>query len=407
MTDLRWKTLEASSKVICAHEPMPMTTRKSIFLAGPTPRDQSTPSWRPRAVRLLHELGFDGHIFVPEDRSGTFSGDYTGQVEWEREALNMADVIVFWVPRDMATMPALTTNIEWGMWQDSGKAVFGAPPEASSMRYLRWQAQQLKVPAFETLEATLEKSVEILGDGAAREGGAARVPLHIWKHPTFQGWYEAQTAAGNRLDGARVLWTFRVGPERKKVFSWAVHVDVHIASEGRNKVNEFVFGRVDIAAVVLYHLPPLKAYGSEETTRREDAKVVLVREFRSPARTKDGFIVELPAGSIEKLDPKSAALKELEEETGVILSPDSLRPIGTRQVAGTLSAHTSVVFAAHINEEQLAQIEATKDEVRGVEVDSERTTVVVDTFKNLLKGAHDVDWSTMGMITTAVLTEYF
>ena len=44
-----------------ARTPLP----KSIFLAGPTPRDAETKSWRPETIKLL--TGFDGTIFVPED----------------------------------------------------------------------------------------------------------------------------------------------------------------------------------------------------------------------------------------------------------------------------------------------------------------------------------------------------
>jgi len=402
--DLIWKADEALPKpqpvAVCAREPLPDRTRKSIFLAGPTPRDQNTPSWRPEALRILDKLGYDGYVFIPEDRSGTFSGDYTAQVEWETAALNVADIIVFWVPRDMKTMPALTTNVEFGIWMDSGKVVLGAPDSAVKNTYLKWWASNLKVPFSNSLETTLQAAIDAIGDGASRWGGEAQVPLHIWKHPTFQGWLRAQKGAGNRLDGAKVLWSFRVGPERKKTFAWALHVNVYVASEDRNKTNEFVFGRVDIASVVLYHRDD--THMDKET----DVDVILVREFRSPARTSDGFIVELPAGSIEKLDPKSAALKELEEETGVKLDPNRLRLVGTKQVAGTLSAHTSVVYAAAIEYEEYEEILRTMGKVRGVAEDTERTTITVDRLDHLLSGANgtEVDWATLGMISAAVLT---
>ena len=385
--------------VVCARETLPTRIEKSIFLAGPTPRDPGTKSWRPEALVLLQELGFDGHVFVPEDRNGGFHGDYTHQVQWETDALNMADVIVFWVPREMGTMPALTTNIEWGKWADSGKAILGAPDWAVSMRYLKWQANEYKVPLYVDLKTTLARAVEELGPGSFREGGASRVPLLVWRHQTFQDWYRAQIGVGNRLDGARVLWTFRVGPERKRVFCWAVHVDVYVAAEGRNKSNEFVLGRVDVAAVVLY-------YRGRHMMKETDAQVVLVREFRSPARTSDGYVVELPAGGVDpNISPKDTAIKELKEETGFTLNENRLRLVGTHQVAGTLSAHTAVVYAAEIEDDELDDIESRLHEVHGVEEDTERTTVILDTLRNLYNGDnYDVDWATLGMISSAILS---
>ena len=39
-------------EVVYARTPL----RKSLFLAGPTPRDADTPSWRPLALELLEIL---------------------------------------------------------------------------------------------------------------------------------------------------------------------------------------------------------------------------------------------------------------------------------------------------------------------------------------------------------------
>ncbi|HXA63320.1 MAG TPA: nucleoside 2-deoxyribosyltransferase domain-containing protein, partial [Streptosporangiaceae bacterium] len=90
----------------------------AVFLAGPSPRDPAVPSWRPEARRLLRERWAGSGrliVFDPEHRHGVFD-DYTGQVEWEERCLHLADVVLFWVPRELSTMPAFTTNVEWGMW---------------------------------------------------------------------------------------------------------------------------------------------------------------------------------------------------------------------------------------------------------------------------------------------------
>jgi hypothetical protein len=68
-------------KVIYAQQDIPKNIDVSIFLAGPTPRDNSAKSWRPEALKLLKELGFTGTIFVPEAEDQTWNKNYDGQIE--------------------------------------------------------------------------------------------------------------------------------------------------------------------------------------------------------------------------------------------------------------------------------------------------------------------------------------
>jgi nucleoside 2-deoxyribosyltransferase-like protein len=110
----------------------------SIFLAGPTPRSEDVKSWRPEALTLLEEQGFNGHVFVPETSEWGWLGDYAGQVHWEWEALGKAACTLFWVPRDLETMPAFTTNVEFGFMIALApeRVVLGHPGGAPKMRYL-------------------------------------------------------------------------------------------------------------------------------------------------------------------------------------------------------------------------------------------------------------------------------
>lgn len=386
-------------EIVNARCTFPSTVRKSIFLAGPTPRGKVVPSWRPEALRILEELGFDGTVLEPEDADGSFHdfGDpdvWRAQVEWEEAALKRADCIVFWIPRDMATMPALTTNTEWGMWCDSGKVVLGTPPGAPSVKYQEHYARKFRVPLAHTLEDTLRLAVSMLGDGAPREGGECEVPLVLWRASSFQSWLRAQKAAGNRLDGCDLLWSFRVGPERKFTFAWTAHVNVFVASEGRNKTNEFVFGRTDVSAVVMYR----------RRDTLDDTEVVIVKEFRSPGRTPDGFVRELPCGSSKDTEEGTlqVAVHEVEEEAGVRLDPTRLRRIGARQLAATLSVHQAAVYAVELTEDELAGVKRDVGVVRGVEGDSERTYAHVFTVGELLARPL-TDWSTLGMTLAALL----
>ena len=379
-----WKS---GLKVVYAKETHPTEVVKSIMLCGPTPRDKDTKSWRPEALEILDKLGYDGHVFVPESRDGKFSGDYVDQVEWETSALNQADSIVFWVPRNMSTLPGLTTNIEFGIWADTGKCVLGTPTSAEHVRYLQWMATKLKVPNYSTLEATLQEAVEKLGEGSLRKGGDAQVPLHIWNHPTFQEWLTSQKRVGNHLESAKVLWTFRVGKQLDKVFSWCLHVNVWVESEKRFKSNEYVLGRTDFVSCVMHR----------------DKQVVLVREFRSPVRNEDGFVYELPGGSSHNADedPQSVIAHEIEEETGLKIDPKRFLLCETRQQMATFAAQSATLFSVELSVEELDKLKADVGNVHGVLEDTERTFVEVWDLDSI-KDSRLVDWVTLGMILLVV-----
>lgn len=390
-----WKS---EIKVVYAKEPHPTEVVKSVMLCGPTPRDNGTTSWRPEALELLEKLGYDGHVLVPEPRDGKFTGDYIDQVEWEDRALQMADLIIFWVPRDMRTLPGLTTNIEFGLWADTGKCVLGTPPGAEHVRYLQWMAAKKKIPNYSTLEATLQEAVEKLGVGAFRKGGDAQIPLHIWSHPTFQEWLLSQKKVGNHLESARVLWTFRVGQQLEKVFAWCLHVSVFIKSENRLKFNEFVLGRTDTSTIALYYKPEMGTI--------MDVEFVLVREFRSPARTENGFITEFPSGSTSKTAGVGSAVEELEEETSLKIDPSRLRQLDQLQLAGTLSAHTSTLFAAELTKEERDKVQELADSGKtfGKLEETEITYIEVKTLKEIIAWKC-ADWTTLGMILETLATD--
>jgi hypothetical protein len=151
--------------VVYAQEPAPSTWDVSVFLAGPTPRSPEVASWRPGAVDLLRRLwSARGRlvVFVPETASGGLDGGWEAQVDWEDRYLNACDVIAFWVPRDLATLPGLTTNVEWGRWEASGKVVLGAPPEAPHVRYLFHYARRHGVPTAHTLPDTMAAALDLV-----------------------------------------------------------------------------------------------------------------------------------------------------------------------------------------------------------------------------------------------------
>jgi nucleoside 2-deoxyribosyltransferase len=149
--------LGAIMQICYAQQPL----TPSIFLAGPTPRDANTPSWRPEAVAKLARMGFRGTVFVPEHPSGGLPPDsYDAQISWEWAALDQATVVVFWVPRELATLPGFTTNVEFGYLAASSKLILGFPDSADKMRYMDRLAARHGIPVFSTLEETLEAAIE-------------------------------------------------------------------------------------------------------------------------------------------------------------------------------------------------------------------------------------------------------
>lgn len=382
-------------------ESPPETFSKSLFLAGPSPRKPADPNWRTEAISLLERLGFDGVVFAPTYRSqppDTF--DYEAQVGWETKWLNASDLVVFWVPRDLDTLPGFTTNVEYGMWLRSGKVLLGSPPEAEKMTYLNWWADREGVERFEDLTELLTRAVETLSEGAERTGGERDIPLHLWKKKEFQAWYQALRSVGNRIEGAELKWAFRVGPKKTTTMFWALWVDVWIQEEKRRKSNEVVIFRPETASIVAYCRPPL----STENDWNLDSEVLLVREFRSPGANEDGMVHEVPGGSSWKPEnPREVAGKELQEETGLSVDPERLNYLGFRQVAATTLGHRAHCFALELTPEEMLEMKwQSHSESFGNASETEITYLEVRSLRLILHDK-DVDWSNLGMIVQAIV----
>lgn len=427
-------------QVVYALQDFPEEWTSAIFLAGPTPRaEHPVDSWRPEAIKFLEDEGFDGVVIVPEAEGGKWAQNYLDQIEWETKGLNLADVVVFWVPRDLETMPAFTTNVEFGRWVDTLKLVLGHPKEAPKTRYLDAlldEASQGHEEWHPTLEGTLRAAMARVGEGDLRRGGERYVPLHVWQTPMFQGWYASLKENGNRLDEAKLLWTF-VMPKARMVFSWVLWVKVWIEAEGRYKDIEWVFSRTDMSAVVLYQswVPDKRGEitGAQYHDVLKATELVLIREFRSPVRNADGYVHEIPGGSsVEDKTPlevaksevaeetglklattlesvthrylKTAARRELHAQTGLVVASQRFQEIGTRQVASTLSSHHVHLFAVELAESEMEQVRQliAAGATQGVEEDTELTYLEIKTFDEVLTDGL-LDWSMVGMISQALL----
>ncbi len=381
-------------KVVYATQPLPQSITRSIFLAGPTPRGPEAESWRPHAISLLQEIGFDGTVFVPESEDGIWRQSYTDQVEWEELCLNAADCIVFWIPRNLETMPAFTTNIEFGAWQSSGKCIVGAPEDAPKMSYIKHYVEKSRGIFFNSLIDTLKEACRFTQKGAERWGGARMVPLHVYNTPHFQNWFTALKEADNRLDDARLLWNFRVGKQLDYPLFWAMQVNVHVTRENRNKTNEVIVSRPNISSIVAWH---------KKGSTILETEVCMVEEFRSPVTSWDGFVLELPGGSSPKPEesPQSVAAKEFEEETGLKLPEDRFALIGTRQLASTSITHSAALFGVELSLPEIEFLKTQQGVPHGEDGSSERTYVRVLSFAEILASGK-CDWANLGMILSSI-----
>lgn len=397
-------------RVVYAREPYPDVVERMIFLAGPTPRDRHVASWRPQALQWLRQspIGSSSKtvIVVPEEPQGGMQGEfgYGDQVDWETRGLERCDVIVFWVPRKAPDMPAFTTNDEWGRWKRSGKCVWGNPSDAEKCSYQRFFARKLGVDVCDTMEETLQKAIDMVGEGVLRKGPVETLfPSHVFLTSTFQRWMHRMQDGGNRIVDAGVRDAHFVG---KNAFLWSVWASVEIGSEGgRVKNNELVIGRWDVSCSVVW-------YREEDEQNKhlhwmDRTKVVLVKEFRTAGA---GHVIELPGGSAveeaitKTISARQLALEEMHEELGWKGDEHRLCEVGERAVCATLCAHACRAYALRATREEMAHFEQLEREGAsfGVEQDTEKTYVLVRTVRQIMTESL-VDWANVGIILKATM----
>lgn len=402
--------------LVFSNTPLPTKVKATIFLAGPNPRykdgDAVQQTWRHEVVAKLEEKGFDGHVFIPMPDTCYFGdvvsgavSDYDHQIEWEDSAMGRADAILMWVDRTKE-FPAMTTNIEFGRYLESGRLVYGRPDTALNVKYLDEQVKKRRRPVFNDIGHLVDEVLWRLKEPAVRTGGECLVPLIIWNSPDFQTWYANMftgESEGNELRGfdIKTILTFnsRKAPQSDdcSLFGYAAHVNIWVAKEQREKSNEWLFMRTGITYVVPYHI-------NKENGYRE---YVLVREFRSPANNGRGVVYELPGGS----SPKSGvpifqtAMDELREETGLDISDMSrFKYLGARQSLSTYLGTHIHALSVELNDEEWAAVvaRANSGKVLGAD-EGERITLHIVKATEVLNpiSEYPVDWVTLGLLNLA------
>jgi hypothetical protein len=308
------------------------------------------------------------------------------------------DVVMIWDP---GTEERAAATDEFGRWASSGRVVLGIP-DASTAHPCRQQAEDLHVPVADTLVDTVKLAIDHIGLGAHRAGAHRNVPLILWRTSSFQTWLTAQEAAGNELLDGRMLWNYRVGPQQNLMFFWAFESHMWVRAERRENIAEVVLCRPDISSVVAYHPAATLA----------DTEVVIVREYRAPSLSHDGFVRELPGGSayspssttIDNSPVFDQGITEMREETSIDLSPERFRLHQRRQLTATVSTQQQHVLSVELTTDEIDQARS-DTRTHGVAADSERTYVEVHRFADLAR-QNLVDWTTLGAITAVLLDRF-
>lgn len=358
----------------------PESFERSVFVAC-----ASAAAWETAALEQLQAAGItSGTVFVGDE-----APENAG---WRDAAAKISDAIACWAA-DEPSDELRATILRWG---SSGKLFLGHADGSWAMPLAAPFPQLSAQPDLPGLMAAVGKMVKA---GAERVGPEREVPLMIWRTPPWGLWYESQKAAGNRLDGAKVEWTFRVGPGGAFVLFWAIHADIHVAAENRNKSNEVVIARPDVCCTLAY-VPGRSLL---------DTEIIVIKEFRSPCRNENGFVYELPGGSSFKpqSDVYQTAADELREETGITVDKSRLKKEMSRQAAATVTTHHVHLFSCKLTPaemdvaRQLAESKATF----GNADETEQTFIEIMTLREALPSSK-VDFTTLGMCLQTIGLAY-
>lgn len=388
--------------IIFAGEAFPKYVKKTIFLAGPSPREEGVSDWRNDVVEQLKEKKFDGTLYIPIPRKRFYknyeqdkSWTYDYQVEWECIARQRADALLFWIPRsNKGKMPGLTTNIEFGEDLRFPNIFYGRPDDAESCRYLDKRIEMIKKEVFNNTGDLLDGILNYLGEGAERKDAETEVPLYIWKTPNFSSWYTNLKESGNSLLNFKLKDVVMIGRNKDIVFYFNAHVNIWVEKEKRYKANENIFARTNISSIISYYEDP----ESYEKT------IVLVKEFRSPVSNKEGFVFELPGGSsFDDISYQENAQTEYFEEVGLMIE-DKTRfvKVSQRQLAATFGTHISHLYSVKLNKEEFLKLKEISLEEKPLGMHNDEITYVILVKEKDLYNV-PVDYSTIGMIKEALM----
>lgn len=399
--------------IVYNREEPPAFFKKSIYLAGTsvilyntTKKDDdkyenTEYTYRDSAINFLSDKFEGGALFVPTDNPNSETSSpgprdkdaYRERIEWEQTWLKACDAVVFWLPRNLSNL-GLCSNFELGQLFHSGKCFIGAPYQPTDNdknAYLQTLCDIQNLHWYNDLNKLLSDTLEFIGEGSTRKGYERKIPLQIWEHDAFQHWKKAmeENDLNCKVQDVDVIYNVNA-PESGKTFFWMIVPKIRVSGERRTKEFDCVIGRNEICSMCIY----------TNDTKLDDTEIVLIKEFRSSGRSSDGYVTELPSGSFHENDSMvKSAMVELKEETGIELCEDKrAKFIGKKQMMPTLCSTANYVYAYDVSSKEMAEIKRqVKNKVFGIKEESERTHVVIKTWKQIIRDKL-LDWPTLGMI---------
>ena len=145
--------------------------KKSIFLAGPTPRDKNVSSWRNKAIEIFKKYNFDGTLIIPERLGKPYyekENNYE-EIKWDLKALEEAKVVMMWIPRN-PDMLGLSSNVEFGYLLNKGNIVYGRPEKAFRCELLDYlYKEKLNRDYSKSLEELVKEAIDFLNRSCSNE----------------------------------------------------------------------------------------------------------------------------------------------------------------------------------------------------------------------------------------------
>lgn len=162
-------------------EPIP----ESIFLAGPTARDNARTAWRQYVIDRMSWRDWNGTLIIPEflspaearfeERFGPPGNEsataMTGIrpisyniLEWETTGIHYATAVLFWMPFNATDLRGLTTRAEVARetQRDPSRIVLGMPDDAISGGHIKFHAYRAGLRVVPTLDSTIGYAIHLV-----------------------------------------------------------------------------------------------------------------------------------------------------------------------------------------------------------------------------------------------------
>jgi len=162
LSDYEKRKMDLNFQYIEAPNGFKELLRPHLFLAGGI---TGCPDWQHQVSHALVTRGFKGTILNPRRANFPIEDPSAAkeQITWEYEALRLADVILFWFPKEQIQPIAL---FELGRWSFSGKRlVVGRDPEYPRRQDIDIQMElATDWPVYDDPIKVVDRAIELAKD---------------------------------------------------------------------------------------------------------------------------------------------------------------------------------------------------------------------------------------------------